>query len=106
MSRQRGPGQADFFIDRATLEAVPKARVRWKATYRLQSARHPPIDYFERIAPREDRVILDELEKMTDPATRQAIGQISLVPTSKRVFGTGASGLMAPFTHASKENPS
>ena len=105
MRRRRGQGRSDLFIDRATLEFRPE-RVRWKATYRIQSARYPPIDYFERIAPQEDRILLDDLEKMTDPAARQAIGQISLVSASKRVFGTGASALMAPFTHASKDNPS
>jgi len=109
MRRKPGPGQSNLFVDRVTLEtleAVPKVRVRWKATYRLQLERYPPIDYFERIAPAEDRALLDDLEKLTDPAARQAIGQISLVPAAKRVFGKGASGLMAPFTHASTRNPS
>ena len=43
---------------------------------------------------------------MTDPAARQAAGNISLVPAAKRVFGKGASLVMAPFTHASPHNPS
>jgi hypothetical protein len=93
-------------LDRATTDQVPTKRVRWQATYRLVSARHPPIDTFERIASPEDRRVLDALEKLTDPASRQAIGQISLVPASKRVFGPGASAAMAPFTHASRDNPS
>jgi RES domain-containing protein len=109
MRRRLGPRQGNFFVDRATLEqleSVPKVRVRWKLTYRLQLDRYPPVDYFERVANREDRMILDDLEKLTDPAERQRIGQISLVPTAKRVFGKGASSLMGPFTHASKRNPS
>jgi hypothetical protein len=109
MRRKTGPGQTHLFVDRATLdtlETVPKVRVRWKTTYRLQLDRYPPVDYFERIAIVEDRIVLNDLEKLTDPAERQRIGQISLVPTGKRVFGQGASGLMGPFTHASKRNPS
>jgi hypothetical protein len=92
--------------DRATIGKVPIKRVRWQATFRLVSARHPPIDYFERIASAEDRRVLDDLEKLTDPASRQAIGQISSVPAAKRVFGPGASAAMAPFAYASKDNPS
>lgn len=96
----------DLFFDQAKLEQVPKSRVRWKTTYRLQAAHHPPIPYFERIADAEDQPVLDDLEKLTNRAARQAIGQISLVPTSKRVFGPGASAVMAPFVYASRDNPS
>jgi len=109
MRRKTGSGQAHLFVDRATLEAleaVPRVRVRWRTTYRLQAGRYPPVDYFERIASAEDRIVLNDLEKMTDRAERQRIGRISLVPTAKRVFGKGASGLMGPFTHASRNNPS
>lgn len=109
MRRKGRPGQTNLFVDRVildTLEAVPKVRVRWKTSYRLQPDRYPPVDYFERIASAEDRIVLNDLEKLTDPAERQRVGQISLVPAGKRVFGKGASGLMGPFTHASRRNPS
>jgi RES domain-containing protein len=95
----------DLFFDRAALDQVPKKRVRWKVTHRLQSTRFPPVPYFERIADLEDHPLLDDLEKLTNRADRQAIGQISLVPPSKRIFGPGASGVMAPFTHPSHDNP-
>lgn len=100
------PKPLDLLFDRRRLQQVPTRRVRWSATYRLQSARHPPVELFERIAAPEDRDILADLERLTDPAARQAIGQISLVPPSKRVFGPGASAVMGPFVHASKDNPS
>ena len=110
MKRPRlAPGQAHPFLDRATLDALqrlPKVRVRWKATHRLQLDVYPPVDYFERVAPPADRVVLNDLESLTDPAARQGIGQISLVPAARRVFGAGASGLMAPFTHVSGRNAS
>jgi len=100
------PKTLDLFYDRARVEKIPVKRVRWAATHRLQSDRYPPVPYWERIADPEDRSILDDLERLTDPASRQAIGKISLVPTTKRVFGPGASAAMGPFTHASRDNPS
>ena len=100
------PRHLDLAFDRAALDRVPTRRMRWRTTYRLQSARHPPVDAFERVAPAEDREALHELERMTDPAARQDIGRISLVPPSRRVFGPGASALMWPFTHPSKDNAS
>jgi hypothetical protein len=87
-------------------DRVPRRRIRWRRTYRLQTARHPPVDPFERIAPEEDRGSLNELQRMTDPTARQDIGRISLVPLSRRVFGPGAAALMWPFAHPSKDNAS
>ncbi len=85
---------------------MSKTRVRWKTTYRLQPARFPPVAFFERISSQDDQVILNDLERLTDQGARQAIGKISLVPPSKRVFGPGSSALMGPFTRASKDHPS
>lgn len=95
-----------FTFDRRRLNRIPARRVRWSTTYRLQSARHPPVALFERIAAPGDHDILAELASLTDPAARQAIGRISLVPPEKRVSGPGASALMGPFVHASRDNPS
>jgi len=36
----------------------------------------------------------------------EALGAIELVPTNRRVGGPGASYLMAPFTHVSRDRPS
>ena len=96
----------DLFFDRIGIEKIPSRRVRWKTTYRLVSARHPPIHYFERIADSEDRGVLDDLEKLTDPGHRHSVGHISLVPPRRRVFGAGATSVMYPFTHPSKDNAS
>jgi hypothetical protein len=93
-------------FSRRRLEQIPSRRIHWSSTYRLQSARHPPVTLFERIAPPDDRAILAELASLTDPAARQAIGRISLVPPERRVFGPGASALMGPFVPASRDNPS
>ena len=96
----------DLFFDQSKLDSVVKSRVRWKTTYRLQSDRHPPIAFFERIADKGDHPVLDDLEKLTNRAARQTAGKLSRVPATKCVFGKGASGVMAPFVYASKDNPS
>jgi hypothetical protein len=100
------PKASVLTFDRRRLEQIPSRRIRWSTTYCLQSARHPPVALFERIAAPNDREILAELASLTDPAARQGIGHISLVPANKRVFGPGASALMGPFVHASRDNPS
>ena len=45
------------------------------------------------------------LESLTNPRLRQGTGQISLVPVARRVSGPGASVVMAPFVHTSKDRP-
>jgi RES domain-containing protein len=99
------PKHPDLFFDRTKIDSITKSRVRWKTTYRLQSDHWPPIAYFERIAEKDDHPVLDDLEKLTNRAARQTAGKISLVPAAKRVFGPGASLVMAPFVYTSRENP-
>jgi len=92
-------------VDRATLARIPLTRVRWKAAFRLVPTRFPPISIFERIAAPEDWEALYALESLTNPRLREEAGEISLVPAARRVFGPGASIVMAPFTHASTARP-
>lgn len=96
----------DLFFDRAAIEKVPTKRVRWAKTVRLVPERYPPIEWFERVAHRDDWGVLYELEALTNPSVRQDTGEISLVPTARRVTGKGASSVMAPFTKVSRLNPS
>jgi len=81
------------------VSAPPKRRVRWAKSYRVVNSRFPPIDVFERVADPADWESLAELEMLTNPRVRQAMGEISLVPVEERVSGPGASWVMAPFTH-------
>ena len=78
---------------------VPVRRIRWAQSYRVVSTRFPPIDVFERIADPGDWESLIALEMLTNPRVRDQVGEISLVPVDQRVTGTGASWVMAPFTH-------
>jgi hypothetical protein len=96
----------DLFIDPRIIEEIPTRRVRWRSAFRLVPSRYPPIEVFERIADPDDWQLLYELEGLTNPRLRQQVGEISLIPPSRRVSGPGATVVMAPFTHASPDRPS
>jgi RES domain len=104
--RKRGTPKSDLFTTSAEAEKVPSRRIHWKATYRLIPSRFPPIDLFERIAPKEDWHQLAALEGLTNPRLRADTGNINAVPPEKIVSGPGASIVMAPFTHHSPSRPS
>lgn len=89
----------------ADFGAIPIRRVTWGETFRLIPSRFPPIHVFERVAPREDWENLYKLEGLTNPRLREEAGSISMVPAERRVTGSGATIVMAPFTHVSKDRP-
>lgn len=74
-------------------------RLRWKRAYRIINSRYPPIDVYERVADPADWESLHAIEELTNPRVRQEWGDISMVPPAERVSGTGASWIMAAFTH-------
>jgi RES domain len=79
------------------------SEVRWQPCFRVISSRFPPIHLFERVASEEDWEALYWLESLTNPRLRDEVGEIELVPREDRVFGPGASVIMAPFTHLNPE---
>ena len=99
------PRRPALSIDREIVQKVPIRRARWKTASRLVPSRYPPIDVFERIADPDDWQVLYELESLTNPRLREEAGEISIIPPSRRVTGPGASIVMAPFTHFSKDRP-
>jgi hypothetical protein len=79
---------------------MPTRRVEWPRAWRIIASRYPLIDLFERLTP--DRAVweaLIALEQLTNPRLRDQVGEIALVPVGDRVAGTGASYVMASFTH-------
>ncbi|WP_085340674.1 RES family NAD+ phosphorylase [Aquidulcibacter paucihalophilus] len=88
------------------LPALPLAKVSWKSAVRIIRSSFPPIDLFEDIADPEDWALLISAEQKTNPRLMASIGNLDLVPPARRVGGTGASYLMAPFTHISPDRPS
>ena len=83
--------------------ALAVSEVRWQPCFRVISSRFPPIHLFERVAGAEDWEALYGLESLTNPRLRDDVGEIELVPREDRIFGPGASVIMAPFTHLNPE---
>ena len=80
--------------------------VQWPNAVRIIRSIFPPIDLFDNIADPADWPLLISAEMKTNPRLMETIGNLDLVPTTRRVSGPGASYLMAPFTHASRDRPS
>jgi hypothetical protein len=79
--------------------ALAVGEVRWQPCFRVISSRYPPIHLFERVASADDWDALYWLESLTNCRLRDEVGEIELVPRDERVFGPGASVIMAAFTH-------
>lgn len=91
----------DRFLEGASV--VPRRRVRWQRSIRIIPSRYPPVYLFERVADAADFEALYEVEALTNPRLRDEVGEIHLVPPDERVFGAGATYIMAPFTHPNPE---
>jgi hypothetical protein len=83
----------------------PLAHVDWPKAFRLIRSIHPPIDLFEDIADPRDWEALASAESKTNPRLWDHLGHLDLVPPERRVGGPGASYLMAPFVHVSRDRP-
>ncbi|MCA3692358.1 MAG: RES family NAD+ phosphorylase [Aquidulcibacter sp.] len=86
--------------------AIEVPHIDWPKAVRIIRSSFPPIDLFEDIADPEDWALLISAEQKTNPRLMASIGNLDLVPPARRVGGTGASYLMAPFTHISPDRPS
>lgn len=84
----------------------PVAHIAWPGAVRIIRSAFPPIDLFEDIADPADWPLLLLAEMKTNPRLMETIGNLDLVPPARRVSGPGASWLMAPFTHVSRDRPS
>jgi RES domain-containing protein len=80
--------------------SIKSNRVVWSRAWRIIASRYPPIQVFERLS--NDPQVWDALialEEATNPRVRDEVGEIQLVPANRRVAGSHASYVMAPFTH-------
>jgi RES domain len=87
-------------------EAIPIAAVSWPGARRIIRSVFPPIDLFEDIADPEDWPLLIAAEQKTNPRLMETLGALDLIPPARRVAGPGATWLMTPFTHVSRDRPS
>jgi len=80
-------------------------QVTWPRYHRLVNSAYPPIDLFDDIADPKDWPLLGSSESRTNPRLSESMGRLELIPPSRRVGGSGASWVMAPFTHATTDKP-
>lgn len=80
------------------IDTLLKSEVN-KPVYRVILARYPQIHLFDRVSRPEDWEVLYAVESLTNPRLRDEVGDIRLVPPEDRVYGNGASWIMAAFTH-------
>ena len=85
---------------------APVIDVSWRGAVRIIRSAYPPIDLFEDIADPADWPLLISAEQKTNPRLMENLGNLDLVPPKRRVGGPGASYLMAPFTHVSRDRSS
>jgi RES domain len=79
--------------------SLPVRRVTWRPCRRIIPSHFPPINLFERVADPADLEAVFALESLTNDRLRDEVGDIQLVPPQDRVTGSGASYIMAAFTH-------
>lgn len=85
---------------------IPVSRVELRGAVRIIRSAFPPIDLFEDIADPADWPLLISAEQKTNPRIMATIGNLDRIPAQRRVGGSGASYLMAPFTHVSADRHS
>lgn len=76
------------------------AAVDWPWAYRIIPSRFPPVNVFERyFDSAEDMEIAFALEAHTNPRLLDEAGDFPRVPPAERIWGVGASWVLAAFTH-------
>ena len=81
------------------------AEIDWPTSHRIIRTIYPPIWLFEDIADPADWDLIASAEAKTNPRVREQVGDLSLVPVHRRLFGPTASIAMSAFTHVSRDRP-
>lgn len=80
------------------IDSLPSSDVD-EPVHRVVLSRYPQISLFERVASPRDADVLYAVESLTNLRLRDEGGDIRLVAPEDRVYGDGASWIMAAFTH-------
>lgn len=80
------------------IDSLPGSDVD-EAVYRVVLSRYPQISLFERVAGPQEADVLYAVESLTNLRLRDEVDDIRLVAPEDRVYGDGASWIMAAFTH-------
>ena len=78
---------------------VSSIALRWHRIYRVVASKHPPTNVFQDIVPARQMEMAWFLEGLTNDRLRDESGEVPLVTAEDRLHGTGASIVMAAFTH-------
>jgi RES domain len=82
--------------------SVGESEIDWRA-FRIVPSRFPPVGTWDRIAAPGDFDALAEIEGLTNPRIREALGVLAMVPRHRWVSGPGTTPVMAAFTHLNPE---
>ncbi|MDX1803428.1 MAG: RES family NAD+ phosphorylase [Alcanivorax sp.] len=81
-------------------EDLPLLHCRHQPAWRLVNAKHPPIDIFDDVADQADFDALYAVQTLTNPRLQTLVGQLNLVPESRRPWGIpGCNYALGPFVH-------
>lgn len=81
------------------MAAIPVIDLNKQTQFRIIPSVYPPIDFFEDLVDPTEMATLWEIESLTNDRLQHETGNIFLVNPEDRVSGSGASLVMAPFTH-------
>ena len=76
-----------------------KARLDWRATYRIVPSRFPAVGIFDSVADPRDLETVLLLEAATNPRVMEEAGELALVRPKDRISGPNSTPVMASFTH-------
>lgn len=77
-------------------------RIEWPA-WRIIPSRNPPVDLYQRVAPREDWKAVIDVELLTNPRVRELSGGLGLVRPEDLKGGATQNWILAPFTYLNPE---
>lgn len=80
------------------IDTLPRSKLD-EPVYRVILSRYPQVDLFKRVSSPQDWAVLYAVEFLTNLRLRDEVGNIRLVRPEDRVYGDGASWIMAAFTH-------
>ncbi len=82
------------------IDTLPSSEVN-EPVYQVILPRYPQIHLFEHVSNPQDWEVLYAVESLTNPRLRDEVGDIRLVPPEDRVYGDGASWIMAAINSVS-----
>lgn len=77
-------------------------QISWTG-WRIIPSRNPPVDLYQRIAPREDWKAIIEVETLTNPRVRELREGLGLVRPEDLKGGATQNWIIAPFTYVNPE---